>query len=84
MITPICSTGTFQRFTSPSKLLDLEHLSHLSRTLYTHDFALDILSLHLKISYLICEALEIISEYDCETVGMSATGADNIPTNDDP
>jgi hypothetical protein len=74
----------FQRFTSHSTSLDLEHLSHLTRTLYHHDFALDILSLHLKISYLICDALEIISEYDCETVGVFATEAYEVRANNDP
>ncbi|KAG1755207.1 mediator complex subunit Med5-domain-containing protein [Suillus paluster] len=67
-----------KRFTSHSTSLDLEHLSHLTRTLYNHDFALDILSLHLKISYLICDALEIISEYDCETVGDPQTAVSHL------
>lgn len=67
-----------KRFTSHSTSLDLEHLSHLTRTLYHHDFALDILSLHLKISYLICNALEIISEYDCETVGDPQTAVSHL------
>ncbi|KAG2350443.1 hypothetical protein BDR05DRAFT_954539 [Suillus weaverae] len=67
-----------KRFTSHSKSLDLEHLSNLTRTLYHHDFALDILSLHLKISYLICDALEIISEYDCETVGDPQTAVSHL------
>ncbi|KAG1757493.1 mediator complex subunit Med5-domain-containing protein [Suillus lakei] len=67
-----------KRFTSHSTSLDLEHLSHLTRTLYHHDFALDILSLHLKISYLICDALEIISEYDCETVGDPQTAVSHL------
>jgi len=38
--------------------------------LYAHDFALDILSLHLKITDLVFEALELLHEYDCETIGM--------------
>ncbi|KAG2120988.1 mediator complex subunit Med5-domain-containing protein, partial [Suillus discolor] len=67
-----------KRFTSHSTSLDLEHLSHLTRTLYHHDFALDILSLHLKISNLICNALEIISEYDCETVGDPQTAVSHL------
>ncbi|KAG1783872.1 mediator complex subunit Med5-domain-containing protein [Suillus placidus] len=67
-----------KRFTSHSKSLDLEHLSNLTRTLYHHDFALDILSLHLKISYLICDALEIILEYDCETVGDPQTAVSHL------
>lgn len=37
--------------------------------LYTYDFALDILSLHLKITDLVFEALELLYEYDCETIG---------------
>lgn len=72
------ATVVQKRFTSHSTSLDLEHLSHLTRTLYHHDFALDILSLHLKISYLICDALEIISEYDCETVGDPQTAVSHL------
>ena len=45
-------------------------MSHLTKMLYAHDFALDILSLHLKITDLVFEALELLHEYDCETIGM--------------
>lgn len=61
-----------QRFTLHSKSGDLEVLSHLTKMLYLHDFALDILSLHLKITDLVFEALELLHEYDCETIGMSS------------
>ncbi|KAF9242868.1 hypothetical protein BU15DRAFT_86664 [Melanogaster broomeanus] len=58
-----------KHFTSHSKSGDVEVLSHLTKILYAHDFALDILSLHLKITDLVFEALELLCEYDCETVG---------------
>ena len=58
-----------QRFSSHSKSGDVEVLSHLTKILYAHDFALDILSLHLKITDLVFEALELLHEYDCETIG---------------
>ncbi|KIK93655.1 hypothetical protein PAXRUDRAFT_144629 [Paxillus rubicundulus Ve08.2h10] len=67
-----------KRFTSHSKSGDLEVLSHLTKILYTHDFALDILSLHLKITDLVFEALELLCEYDCETVGDPQTAVSHL------
>lgn len=58
-----------QRFTSLTSALDVESLSHLCKILYSYDAALDIMSLHVKISDLIFQALHFLKEYDCETVG---------------
>jgi len=41
------------------------------KTLYSCDFALDILSLHLKIPDVLFDAVQLLTEYDCETVGGS-------------
>lgn len=38
--------------------------------LYTHEHALQILSLHVKIPELVAHGLAIVEDYDCETVGM--------------
>ncbi|KAF9229359.1 hypothetical protein BS17DRAFT_771335 [Gyrodon lividus] len=67
-----------RRFTSHSKSGDLEVLSHLTKILYAHDFALDILSLHLKITDLVFEASELLCEYDCETVGDPQTAVSHL------
>ncbi|KAH7883678.1 mediator complex subunit Med5-domain-containing protein [Phlebopus sp. FC_14] len=65
-------------FVSRNGAPDLEVLSHLTKILYAHDFALDILSLHLKITNLAFEALEIVHEYDCETVGDPQTAVSHL------
>ncbi|KAG9314425.1 hypothetical protein JVU11DRAFT_5222 [Chiua virens] len=67
-----------KRFTSHSKSGNLEVLSHLTKILYAHDFALDILSLHLKITDLVFEALELLHEYDCETIGDPQTAVSHL------
>ncbi|KAF8140190.1 mediator complex subunit Med5-domain-containing protein [Boletus edulis] len=67
-----------KRFTSHSKSGDLEVLSHLTKMLYAHDFALDILSLHLKITDLVFEALGLLHEYDCETIGDPQTAVSHL------
>lgn len=59
----------YQCFTTHFRSRDLEVLSHLMKALYTYDFVLDILSLHLKISDIVFEAIQLLNEYDCETVG---------------
>lgn len=38
--------------------------------LYTHEHALQILSLHVKIPELVAHGLAIVEDYDCETVGV--------------
>ncbi|KAI9572901.1 hypothetical protein HD554DRAFT_2014555 [Boletus coccyginus] len=65
-------------FTSHSKSGDLEVLSRLTKMLCTYDFALDILSLHLKITDLVFEALELLYEYDCETIGDPQTAVTHL------
>lgn len=57
---------------------DLEILSHLMKILYTHDFALDILSLHLKISDVLFDAVHLLTDYDCETVGDPQTASSHL------
>lgn len=57
---------------------DLEILSHLMKILYTHDFALDILSLHLKISDVLFDAIHLLTDYDCETVGDPQTASSHL------
>ena len=58
-----------QRFTTLSANFDVDTLSHLARILYNNEFALDIVSLHIKISDLVVRALAVLEDYDCETVG---------------
>ncbi|KAI6162252.1 mediator complex subunit Med5-domain-containing protein [Pisolithus thermaeus] len=57
---------------------DLEILSHLMKILYTYDFALDILSLHLKISDVLFDAIHLLTDYDCETVGDPQTASSHL------
>ncbi|KAL4071001.1 mediator complex subunit Med5-domain-containing protein [Scleroderma citrinum] len=57
---------------------DLEVLSHLMKILYSHDFALDVLSLHLKISDVLFDAVQLLTEYDCETVGDPQTAVSHL------
>jgi len=58
-----------QRFATLTSALDLESFHHLCKTLYLNDAALDIISLHVKISDLVFYALSFLEEYECETVG---------------
>jgi len=60
---------SFQRFTQFATSLDTDDLSHLCKILYTSDFALDILALHIKLTELVFRALGFLEEYDCGTVG---------------
>ena len=60
-----------KRFTALASAFDVESLSHLCKVFYTHDVALDIMALHIKISDLIFLALLFLEQYDCETVGKS-------------
>ncbi|KAK2461858.1 hypothetical protein APHAL10511_006321 [Amanita phalloides] len=69
---------THKRFTSLASMFDVEALSHLCRILYTYDFALDIVSLHVKISDLVYYALLLLDEYDCETVGDPQTAVSHL------
>ncbi|GJE87594.1 mediator complex subunit Med5-domain-containing protein [Phanerochaete sordida] len=69
-----CSHATFanvakKRFKSYSTANDIESLGHMCKILYSHESSLEILSLHVTIQDLLCRALAIIEDYDCETVG---------------
>ena len=59
----------FQRFKSHATALDMESLGHLCKVLYTYEPALEILSLHVRLGDIVAQALIIIEDYDCETVG---------------
>lgn len=48
---------------------DVELPSRLSKLLNSHEDALDIVSLHVKMSELLPYALAFLADYDCETVG---------------
>jgi mediator of RNA polymerase II transcription subunit 5 len=54
-------------------VFDVESLSHLCRLLYTHEAALDILAIHVKIYDIIFRALLFLEQYDCETVGRDSS-----------
>ncbi|KAJ3550441.1 hypothetical protein NM688_g5076 [Phlebia brevispora] len=71
-----CSHAAFaeavrRRFRNCASSLDIEALGHLCEILYTHEFAMEILSLHVTLSDLVGQALVILEDYDCETVGKS-------------
>ena len=51
--------------------MDVETLGLVCKVLCKHDMALDMLSLHTKITDLVAHALAFVDDYDCETVGMS-------------
>lgn len=59
----------FKRYTQFTTSLDADDLSHLCKILYTSDHALDILSLHVKLTEIVFRGLRFLEEYDCETVG---------------
>lgn len=50
--------------------MDVEMPSRLSKLLNSHEDALDVVSLHVKMSELLSYALAFLADYDCETVGM--------------
>ena len=54
---------------SSSSSSDLESLGHLCKVLYTHEHALEIIALHVKLADVVACALAVIEDYDCETVG---------------
>ncbi|KAI1793915.1 mediator complex subunit Med5-domain-containing protein [Ganoderma leucocontextum] len=58
-----------KRFTTSTKNLDAESLGLVCKVLSKHEMALDMLSLHAKISDLVAHALAFIEDYECETVG---------------
>ncbi|KAI0963789.1 hypothetical protein AcW1_000766 [Taiwanofungus camphoratus] len=73
-----CSHSAFaeivqKRFTSLAHSLDVEPLSHLCKILCKCDPALDIVSLHIRLTELVAHALAFVEDYDCETVGDPQT-----------
>ncbi|KAI0067732.1 hypothetical protein BV25DRAFT_1819150 [Artomyces pyxidatus] len=67
-----------KRFTTLSANFDVDTLSHLARILYNNEAALDIVSLHIKISDLVVHALAVLEDYDCETVGDPQTAVSHL------
>ena len=49
--------------------MDADSLGPVCKMLCQHEMALDMLSLHAKISDLVAYALAFIEDYDCEMVG---------------
>ncbi|KAK7064160.1 mediator of RNA polymerase II transcription subunit 5 [Favolaschia claudopus] len=70
-----------QRFKASANSLDpetLETLSFWSRVFCLCDTALDMISLHSRISDLICHALLFLQQSDCETVGDPQSAVSHI------
>ncbi|KAI0721268.1 hypothetical protein C8T65DRAFT_228522 [Cerioporus squamosus] len=67
-----------KRFTTSSKNMDAESLGLVCKMLCTHEMALDMLSLHAKITDLVAYALAFIEDYDCETVGDPQTAVSHL------
>ncbi|KAJ7619106.1 hypothetical protein DFH06DRAFT_1235312 [Mycena polygramma] len=67
-----------RRFKMSANSLDTESLSHWCRLFYHCDAALDMISLHSKMSDLIFLALHFLKEADCETVGDPQTAVSHI------
>lgn len=58
-----------QRFSGLVEEQDVESLSQLCKVLQRKDAIFDLLSLHIRISDLVFQALLFLENYDCETVG---------------
>ncbi|KAI9060164.1 hypothetical protein FKP32DRAFT_1633045 [Trametes sanguinea] len=67
-----------KRFTSSTKNVDTETLSLVCKMLCKHEMALDMLSLHAKITDLVAHALAFVEDYDCETVGDPQTAVTHL------
>ncbi|KAI0094740.1 mediator complex subunit Med5-domain-containing protein [Irpex rosettiformis] len=67
-----------KKFLSAAPSLDLETLGHVCKILYTHEHALEIVSLYVRLSELMASALTIIQDYDCESVGDPQTAVTHI------
>lgn len=70
-----------KRFKMSANSPDTENLSHLCRIFYLCDAALDMISLHSRISDLIFQALLFLQESDCETVGKGSKSSYLSPFN---
>ncbi|XP_006454397.1 hypothetical protein AGABI2DRAFT_214397 [Agaricus bisporus var. bisporus H97] len=68
----------FNRFIQFTKSLNADDLGHLCRILYTSDYALEILSLHVKLTEVVFHALRFLDEYDCESVGNPQTAVSHL------
>ncbi|KAJ7169957.1 hypothetical protein C8R46DRAFT_949420 [Mycena filopes] len=67
-----------RRFKTSVTSLDTETLSHMCRIFYLCDAALDMISLHSRISDLVFQALLVLQESDCETVGDPQTAVGHL------
>ncbi|KAJ7783871.1 hypothetical protein DFH07DRAFT_727526 [Mycena maculata] len=67
-----------QRFKISATSLDTETLSHMCRTFYLCDEALDMISLHSRVSDLIFQALVFLQDSDFETVGDPQTAVSHL------
>ncbi|EAU93047.2 hypothetical protein CC1G_06767 [Coprinopsis cinerea okayama7 len=67
-----------KRFELSSTGGDVEPFGRLCQLLYTHRFALDLVSLHVKVSDLVFYALSFLEAYDCESVGDPQTGVSQV------
>ncbi|KAI0051771.1 hypothetical protein FA95DRAFT_1534184 [Auriscalpium vulgare] len=67
-----------KRFAALSVNYDVDTLSHLARVLYNNEFALEVVSLHVKVSDLVAHALVVLEEYDTETVGDPQTAVSHL------
>ncbi|KZT30460.1 hypothetical protein NEOLEDRAFT_1126012 [Neolentinus lepideus HHB14362 ss-1] len=68
----------YRRFCTFAISLETEGLSHLCKVLYTHPIALDLVSLHCKMSDMVAHALVLFEDYDCETVGDPQTAVSHL------
>ncbi|KAJ6604728.1 mediator complex subunit Med5-domain-containing protein [Mycena vulgaris] len=67
-----------RRFKTSVSAMDTETLSHMCRVFYLCDAALDMVSLHSRVSDLIFQALLFLEESDCETVGDPQTAVSHL------
>ncbi|KAJ7181738.1 mediator complex subunit Med5-domain-containing protein, partial [Mycena crocata] len=74
----IFAESLLRRFTMAANSLDTETLSHMCRIFYLCDAALDIISLHLRVSNFCYQALLFLEESDCETVGDPQTAVSHL------
>ncbi|KAI0800903.1 hypothetical protein C8Q74DRAFT_1345580 [Fomes fomentarius] len=67
-----------KRFTTATRNMDAEQLGLVCKMLCLHEIALDMLSLHYKITDLVAHAVAFIEDYDCETVGDPQTAVSHL------
>ncbi|KAI0778549.1 mediator complex subunit Med5-domain-containing protein [Trametes elegans] len=67
-----------KRFASSTSNADTETLSLVCKMLCKHEMALDMLSLHAKMTDLVAHALAFVEDYDCETVGDPQTAVTHL------